>query len=185
MPGQRALVLRQLVPLPLRQVVPGQRVLSRQPARLPPKQVVPRQSALFSKEIELSTHRQLVARQSALTPREITLFLQAGTPQSESTSSQAVSAFQAGSSWAEGTDVQASSTSLKAVSTISQGDSAAPLMQVVHRLLAMALTPREIALFPLRQVVPGQRVLMPRQPVPLPKQSALTLRELALLPPGK
>ena len=36
-------------------------------------------------------------------------------------------------------------------------------------------------MFPLRQVVPRQRVLMPRQPAPLPKQSTLTPRELVLL----
>ena len=47
----------------------------------------------------------------------------------------------------------------------------------------MALTPREIALFCLRQAVPWQRALMPRQPAPLPKQSALTSRVLVPLSP--
>ena len=37
-------------------------------------------------------------------------------------------------------------------------------------------------MFPLRQVVPGQKALMPRQPVLLSKQSALTPRMLVLLP---
>ena len=37
-----------------------------------------------------------------------------------------------------------------------------------------------LALFPLRQVVPGQRVLMSRQPVPLSRQSAPSPRQTAL-----
>ena len=57
-----------------------------------------------------------------------------------------------------------------------------PLRQVVHMLLALALSAREIMLFSLRQVVPRQSTLMPRQPVPLPKQSTLTPRVLGLLP---
>ena len=118
---------------------------------LPLRQVVPMQSALSPKEIELSTHRQLVPRQPAVTPREIALFPpQAGTLWSEGTGSQAASASQAGSSQAQSTDVQVASTSPQAVSTIFQGDHAASHRQVVHRQLALALTPREIALFPLR-----------------------------------
>ena len=59
-----------------------------------------------------------------------------------------------------------------------------------------AITPKEIALFPirqvpqgqrvltpwqptpLRQIVPGQRVLMPRQPMPTPRQSAPYPKEI-------
>ena len=102
---------------------------------------------------------------------------QAGSPHSETTGSQAASTSQTGNSQAECTDVQATSASPKAVSTIFQGDSTAP-----HRQLALALTPREIVLFHLRQIVPRQRVPMPRQPAPLLKQSTLTPRELVLLP---
>ena len=86
-----------------------------------------------------------------------------------------------GSSQAEGADAQAASGSPLAVSTYSQGVSAACHRQVVHRQssqvahrqLTMALTPREIAPFPLKQVVPGQKALMPRQSTLPAKQSAL------------
>ena len=57
------------------------------------------------------------------------------------------------------------------------------LRQVIHRPLAMTLTPREIALFPFRQAVPRQRVLMTRQPATLPNWLALTPRVLVLLSP--
>ena len=60
---------------PCKQAIPGQRALVlRQPVPLPLKQVVPKQSALSPKEISLSIHMQVVPRQSAPTPREIALF---------------------------------------------------------------------------------------------------------------
>ena len=73
-----------------------------------------------------------------------------------------------------------------------------PHKQVAHR--QPALTPRVIALSPLRQAVPRMGALVPRQPAsllrqvvpgqralmsmptPLPKQAALTPRELVVLP---
>ena len=102
--------------------------------------------------------RQVVHRQleMALTPREIALFLprQVITRQSELMPRQPVS--------------------LPKQSALTPRVVALPLhRQVVHRQLAMALTPREIVPFPLRQVVPGQKVLRPRQPVLLPKKSGL------------
>ena len=134
-----------------------------------------------------------------------TVLPQAGTiSQGDSTSPQAVSTDSQGISTAS---PQAGSTDFQGNSTIppqagngtdsqedsaippqagnganSQEDSAIPHSQVVHWQFTLSQAAHRQ--FPHKQVVPGQKALMPRQPTLFPMQSALTPRVLVLLPLG-
>ena len=110
---------------------------------------------------------QTVSSQAVITNSQGVSAVQAGNP--GNAGSQATSTPQAGNSWAAPLPWQ-SAPSPKEIALYP------------HRQVAMTLTLRKLVLFPLKQIVPGQRALMPKQAGLLPKQSALTVRELVLLP---